>query len=98
VLVTAGLLDRADGASPRSSSSASDSVHLDWLTAELAKVLGPVAALVIDDEVSALGEVREAFPRRRIEELIDRVGQAVQDQAKRARFQQVARDAMAKQI
>jgi predicted transcriptional regulator len=99
VLKAADLLDGADGASPPSSASTtstSSSVQLNGLTAELAKVLGPVAALIVDDEISALGEARETFPRRRIEELIDRVSQAIQDQAKRARFQQVARDAIAK--
>ncbi|MDE2179503.1 MAG: hypothetical protein KGJ40_01450 [candidate division NC10 bacterium] len=99
VLKAAGLLEGADGASPPSSASTantSSSVQLDGLTAELAKVLGPAAAFVVDDEISALGEARETFPRRRIEELIDRVSQAVQDQAKRARFQQAARDAMTK--
>ena len=96
VLITTGLLEGADGASPSSSAStsASGNIRLDGLTAELAKVLGPLAALIIDDEISALGEARETFPRRRIEELIDRVSQAVQDQAKRARFQQAVRDAM----
>ena len=103
-LKTAGLLEGADGASLSSSASTSTAststsgnVRLDGLTTELAKVLGPAAAFIIDDEISALGETRETFPRRRVEELIDRVSQAIQDQAKRASFQQAVRDAMAKQ-
>ncbi len=61
----------------------------DHVTRELAQVMGPLASVVIEDEVTALGETREKFPRDRIAELIERLGEVVRDDAMRLQFQQI---------
>ena len=55
---------------------------------ELAKVMGPVATLIIDDEVAALGAGKDSFPRDRVAELVEKVSSEITDEGKRAGFQQ----------
>ena len=55
---------------------------------ELTRVMGPVATLLIDDEVAALGAVRDSFPRDRVAELVEKVSFEITDEGKRASFQQ----------
>ena len=55
---------------------------------ELTKVMGPVATLIIDDEVAALGADKDAFPRDRMAELVEKVSSEIADERKRANFQQ----------
>ena len=62
---------------------------IEQITTELARAIGPLAALTLEDEIAALDEIQESFPRERIPELIERLGQAIQDDARRLRFQQV---------
>ena len=56
---------------------------------ELTRVMGPVAALIIDDEVTALGADRDSFPRDRMAELVEKVSFEIADEGKRASFQQI---------
>jgi len=55
---------------------------------ELTKVMGPVATLIIDDEVAALSAAKDAFPRDRLAELVEKVSSEITDEDKRANFQQ----------
>ena len=61
---------------------------------ELTKVMGPVATLIIDDEVAALGADKDSFPRDRVAELVEKVSSEITDKDKRARFQQIMLEAM----
>jgi predicted regulator of Ras-like GTPase activity (Roadblock/LC7/MglB family) len=61
---------------------------------ELTKVMGPVAPLIIDDEVAALGVAKDAFPRDRVAELVEKVSSEITDEAKRASFQQIMLEAI----
>jgi predicted regulator of Ras-like GTPase activity (Roadblock/LC7/MglB family) len=54
---------------------------------ELTRVMGPVATLVIDDEVAALGADRDSFPRDRMAELVEKVSSEITDEGKRDSFQ-----------
>jgi hypothetical protein len=56
---------------------------------ELTKVMGPVATLIIDDEVADLGADKDSFPRDRVAELVEKVGSEIADEDKRASFQQI---------
>ena len=56
---------------------------------ELTKVIGPVAILLIDEEVAALGTAKDAFPRHRMAELVEKVSSEIADEEKRASFQQI---------
>jgi len=61
---------------------------------ELARVMGPIATLIIDDEVAALGADKDAFPRDRVAELVKKVGSEITDEDKRASFQQIMLEAI----
>ena len=61
---------------------------------ELTKVMGPVATLIIDDEVAALSAAKDAFPRDRLAELVEKVSSEITDEGKRANFQQTMLEAI----
>jgi hypothetical protein len=87
-LYKAGLLQIAAGAAnPLSATVNGD--FFDHVTREFAQVMGPLASVVIEDEVTALGETREKFPRDRLAELVERLGQVVHDDAMRLQFQRI---------
>ena len=61
---------------------------------ELTKVMGPVATLVIDDEMAALGAAKDSFPRDRVAELVEKISAEITDEGKRASFQQTMLEAI----
>jgi predicted regulator of Ras-like GTPase activity (Roadblock/LC7/MglB family) len=61
---------------------------------ELTKVMGPIATMIMDDEVAALGADKDSFPRDRVAELVKKVGSEITDEDKRARFQQIMLEAI----
>ncbi|MFB0535579.1 MAG: roadblock/LC7 domain-containing protein [Anaerolineae bacterium] len=61
---------------------------------ELTKVMGPVATLIIDDEVTAMGADRDSFPRDRVAELLEKVGAEITDEGRRANFEQIMLEAV----
>ncbi len=87
-LYKAGVLEAASGvvAPPRATVNG---VFFDQVTRELTLVMGPLAKVIIEDEVNALGETRENFPRERVAELVERVSEAVHSDTRRLRFQQI---------
>jgi hypothetical protein len=46
-----------------------------------------MAHLVLRDQISALGESRDAFPQLKLSELIESVGREILNETMRARFQ-----------
>ncbi len=68
----------------------------DQLLAEFARVIGPLAEFTLEDEIGSMGESREGFPRDRIPELVERLSQAVPDEARRVKFQQIMLGAIRK--
>jgi hypothetical protein len=87
-LFRSGILQVAPGsvAPPRPTVNGA---FIEQITTELARAIGPLAALTLEDEIAALDEIQESFPRERIPELIERLGQAIPDDARRLKFQQV---------
>jgi predicted regulator of Ras-like GTPase activity (Roadblock/LC7/MglB family) len=61
---------------------------------ELTKVMGPVATLIIDDEMTALGVAKDSFPRDRVAELVEKISAEIADEGKRASFQQIMLEAI----
>jgi len=67
----------------------SDSVppgFFDHVTRALTEAMGPMAALVVRDQVAALGESLETFPKRRVKELLEVVSQEILDERLKLRF------------
>ncbi len=62
---------------------------LEQVSRQLASAIGPLAEIVVDEEIENLGETRQDFPRSRVPDLVERVSQAIADDNKRIRFQQV---------
>lgn len=53
---------------------------------ELSKIMGPMAAIIIDDIIADFGESRDAFPVDRLPPFVQAVGEEIADKAKRALF------------
>jgi hypothetical protein len=68
----------------------------DQISVELARAVGPMAVLTLEEEIANLGEAREMFPRDRIPELVERLSQTIRDGTKRLRFQQIMLEAIRK--
>ncbi len=94
-LVEAGLLELAPG-SAAPPPPVVPNAFFDFVTRELTRVLGPIASIILEDEMIAFGETREQFPRERIAELIERLSAEIRDETKRLHFQQIMLDAIRK--
>ena len=59
----------------------------DYMTRIATAAMGPMAPLVVRDQLSALGESQNAFPQPRLRELIDLVSREILNETMRLRFQ-----------
>lgn len=73
-----------------------DGAFFDQVIRQLTLTMGPFAAVVVEDEIAALSETRDDFPRDRIAELVERVGEAIEDQDARLGFEKAMLDAIRK--
>jgi predicted regulator of Ras-like GTPase activity (Roadblock/LC7/MglB family) len=71
-----------------------DGTFFTQMEHELTRVMGPVAPLIINDEVAALGADKGAFPRDRMAELVEKVSSEIADEGKRAKFQRAMLEAI----
>jgi hypothetical protein len=58
---------------------------------ELARAVGPVAMLAVDDSVAAMGVTRQTLPVASISAWLERLGGEIADAAKRTQFLETAR-------
>ena len=58
--------------------------HMDRAATE---AIGPMAKLILGDQISALGESRDTFPQKKLGELIQRVSREIFNETMRTRFQ-----------
>jgi hypothetical protein len=61
---------------------------LNRLTTILTEVMGPMAPLVLRDQIEALGESQESVPDSKLDELIATVGREISDGKLRSRFEE----------
>ena len=66
-----------------------DNDVLVFLEKQLALAVGPMAGVLIDDEIADMSESYSAFPASRIPELIDILSRQIPRQEKRIQFQQI---------
>jgi len=64
-----------------------DQDFLDYLMDQLSVAVGPIAAVLIEDEVRNLGFEPNRFPVDRAAELVDRLSRAIRKPEKRSVFQ-----------
>jgi predicted regulator of Ras-like GTPase activity (Roadblock/LC7/MglB family) len=103
-LATKKLMKRLKAPSPARMKKAPDRARVPELTVdgtffaqmehELTKAMGPVATLIINDEVTALGAAKDSFPRGRVVELVEKVSAEIADEDKRASFQRTMLEAI----
>jgi predicted regulator of Ras-like GTPase activity (Roadblock/LC7/MglB family) len=74
-----------------------DAVFFAQLEQNLARAIGPIAALVIDEEIEALGESRESFPWDKATHLVEKVSTQIADEEKRLPFTEAALQALREQ-
>jgi hypothetical protein len=60
----------------------------DRLAAVLTEVIGPMAPLVLRDQIDALGESRDSFPESKLDELIGLVSKEISDAKSRNKFEE----------
>jgi len=60
----------------------------DRMVHGLAEVSGPIASVVVRDQIAALGATADAFPKSRVVELVESVSEVIPDKRLKARFQQ----------
>jgi Domain of unknown function (DUF4388) len=61
---------------------------LDRLSAVLTEVIGPMAPLVIRDQVEALGASTDSLPESKLDDLIGLIGQEISDAKQRHKFEE----------
>jgi hypothetical protein len=54
---------------------------------ELAKALGPIASVIMYDQIAEMGKQWDAFPGNKAAELVEAVSSEIADEGKRVRFQ-----------
>jgi hypothetical protein len=64
-----------------------DSDFLAHLVSALSKAVGPIAKIIIEDEIAAMGYNIEGFPRAHAAELVDLLAHEIKRPEKRTAFQ-----------
>lgn len=78
-------------ATPSAASDTVDAALVTQIEHELARAVGPVAMLTVDDAVAGLGCTRHTLPKSALPAWIERVGAEIPDPAKRTQFVRAAR-------
>jgi type II secretory pathway predicted ATPase ExeA len=62
------------------------SQFFDFMARAATEGIGPMAKLIIDDQIADLGESRDSFPQKKLAEVIERVSREIFNDTMRARF------------
>jgi type II secretory pathway predicted ATPase ExeA len=65
------------------------SLFFESMTRALTECFGPMAAIIIDDHIAAMGETKEAFPKRRIGQLVDEISVEILNESMKGQFHQI---------
>jgi hypothetical protein len=74
-----------------SAKQTSDSVPAGFfnrMIEKLTEYVGPMAPMIVHDQIADLGESADAFPQARLEELIESVSREISDKRLKAPFKQ----------
>ncbi|UCH79217.1 MAG: DUF4388 domain-containing protein [Candidatus Coatesbacteria bacterium] len=61
----------------------------DRIEQEFAVILGPMASVIVDENIEKLGQTRDAFDRSWIAELVEAISLEIPDEDQRLRFQRI---------
>lgn len=86
-LYQAGLIEAAS-ASPKAVVETMPANFFDRMAGKLTEFVGPMAPMIVRDQIAALGESPDAFPQSRLEELIESVSREIPEKKLKVPFQQ----------
>ena len=66
--------------------SSLDREFFDYLNAQLAHAIGPIAGVLIEDEIAQMGHALSQFPRARVAELVELLAREIKREEKKAIF------------
>lgn len=90
-LAQLGLLEKAGEHKPAKKKPVSENFLL-MVEAELRKVIGPMAPLIIDDKLSDLGETKDSLGQDQASSFIERLSEEVSPESKKKEFLRVMMD------
>ena len=90
-LAQLGLLEKAGEHKPTKKKPVSENFLL-MVEAELRKVIGPMAPLIIDDKLSDLGETKDSLGQDQASSFIERLSEEVSPESKKKEFLRVMMD------
>lgn len=71
-----------------------DAGFFDFVEKELAEIIGPVASVILDEEIKDMGEERGSFPVGKMSLLVEKVSGEIANDAQRIAFQKTTLSAL----
>lgn len=92
-LFSSGLIEVAT-APQRKAKKIVDGGFFELVEKELSEIIGPVAPVILDEEIKDMGEERNSFPVERISLLVEKVSREIADDTQRITFQKATLSAL----
>ena len=92
-LFSAGLIEVATGPQLKAKKTV-DSEFFDFVEGKLAEIIGPVASVILEEEIRDMGEEKGSFPVEKISLLVEKISGEIADDAQRIEFQKTALGAL----
>ncbi|OGP86590.1 MAG: hypothetical protein A2Z08_12145 [Deltaproteobacteria bacterium RBG_16_54_11] len=92
-LFSSGLIEVAT-APQRKAKKVVDGGFFDLVEKELAEIIGPVAPVILDEEIKDMGEERNSFPVDKVSLLVEKVSGEIADDTQRIAFQKTTLSAL----
>jgi hypothetical protein len=92
-LFSSGLIEVAT-APQRKARKIVDGGFFNLVEKELAEIIGPVAPVILDEEIKDMGEERNSFPVERVSLLVEKVSREITDDTQRISFQKTTLSAL----
>jgi hypothetical protein len=90
-----GLFEAGDQSEPPARATV-NGVFFNNIEAEFVKMIGPFGQVLIEDELTKLGESRQNFPRDKVAALVEGVSNHITDEQRRLNFQRIMLEAIRK--
>lgn len=87
-LFHSGLIETVPGGEPADPETVPPEFFTRMISV-LTEAIGPMAPLVVQDQISSLNESPETFPEEKLEDLVEAISQEIPDEKMRRRFQQM---------
>lgn len=91
ILQQMGLPKDKIEAKPKSSFNGKLFETIRW---ELTKLIGPISSVIINDKLIEMGEIKDLFPRERIQELIQKISAEIPDDNRKTIFNKTVKEAI----